>query len=127
MQFHVEDDTLTITLEGGEQFWAIKRQLVVRRSTITGLQWHEKLVLPRREIGFRFGTAIPGGLWAGRYYARGSKNFLYALHTLGLLGDITMAHVLVFQLTDYDFDRLFLTVDDPDMAEKLIGWWSGKA
>jgi hypothetical protein len=84
-------------------------------------------VVSRREIGFRVGTAIPGGLWAGRFYARGVKNFLFVQRTRGLFGDINMAHVLVFQLADYEFQRLFLTVDDPDMAEKLIAWWSGKA
>lgn len=127
MLFNVEDDSLTIELQGGEQFWALKRKLVVPRSSITGIKWHQTLIIPRREVGFRFGTAIPGGLWAGHYYARGSKNFLYVNRTRGLLGDITMAHVLVFDLSDYDFQRLFLTVDNPDMAEKLIAWWSASS
>ncbi|MGH7241509.1 MAG: hypothetical protein ACREGB_04395 [Candidatus Saccharimonadales bacterium] len=127
MQFHVEEDTLTITLEGGEQLWALKRKLTVPRSSITGLQWHDTLVLPRREVGFRVGTAIPGGLWAGRYFAPGRRNFLYVQRTRGLFSDITLSHVLTFQLVDQPFQQLFLTVDNPDMAEKLVAWWSGKA
>jgi len=125
MKFNIDDDILTIQLQGAEQVWAIKRQVVVRRANIVLAQWHEVLAVPRGELGWRFGTAIPGGLWAGRFTARGAHNFLYVQRTSGIFGTIGMNHVLVLDLRDSEFQRLYLTVDDPDMAGKIIAWWSG--
>ena len=125
MKFNIDDDVLTIRLQGGEQFWALKRQIVIRRSDIMGLQWHDTLAIPRGEIGWRVGTAIPGGLWAGHFRTRSIRNFLYVQRTSGLFGTIGMSHVLVFDLIGAEFDRVYVTVDDPDMASEIIAWWQG--
>lgn len=126
MKFHIDNDVLTVTLKGGEQFWAIKRKLEVARVQIIGLQWHDTLVIPRRELGWRFGTLFPGVLFAGTFLGSYGRNFLYVQHASGLFGNITMPHVLIFELADHAYKRIILTVDDPDMATQLIAWWRGQ-
>jgi hypothetical protein len=125
MNFHIEDDTLTVTLDSGEAFWALKRKLVVPKVNIERITWKEQFITTRRQLGFRVGTLLPGRLFAGRYYAHDGANFLYLIRPQGLFGDIKANHVLVVELRDFAYRRLLLTVDDPDMAEQIIAWWSG--
>ena len=122
MNFRIDGNNLTIRLEGGEQIWALKSRIRVDKSNINDMQWHDTLIVPRSHLGWRLGTAIPGGLFAGRYRAS-LRNFLYVQKTRGLFGNITMRRVLVIDLQDSEFDRLYLTVNDPDMATKLVTWW----
>lgn len=122
MNFHLEGNKLTIRLEGAERFWAVKRQINIDKGQISDMQWHDTLMVPRSHLGWRFGTAIPGGLFAGRYRAA-LRNFLYVQKTRGLFGTITMRRVLEIDLRDAEFDKLYLTVNDPDIATKLVAWW----
>lgn len=121
MNFHIADRTLTIQLQGMERVLALKKQITVDKLEISDIQWHEILVVPRSNLGWRFGTAIPGGLFAGRFTSS-LRNFLYVQKTRGLFGEISMQNVLVIDLKDANFDRLYLTMNDPDMATRLVAW-----
>ena len=127
MNFHIDDDSLTIEFEAAEQFWALKRQLVLPKANITSLTWEEEWSIPRKELGLRMGgSAIPGGVFAGRFWGGGVKNFLYVQHTRGMFGKIRMPHVLIITLKKYPYHRMLFTVDDPDMAEQIVNWWSSR-
>jgi hypothetical protein len=77
MKLITTDEELQIIPEGGEKFWALKRAFSVPRSAIARARWIDNEVVPAKHIGFRVGTAMPGMLLAGRFYAKGAKNFLY--------------------------------------------------
>ncbi len=125
MKFHIENDTLTITLEGVERFWAIRHKLVVPKLSIERATWDESTNIPRKELGWRIGgTAIPGILLAGRFLGSEGRNFVYLEHARGFLRAIQVEHVLMLELHDYPYRRLFLTVNDPDIAEQIVAWWS---
>jgi hypothetical protein len=124
MKFHLEDDSLTITFEGAEQFWALKRKLIVPKASIKHVDWSESFAMHRRELGWRIGTSIPGWLFAGRFISKQGENFVYLQQPKGLLGDIEARHVLTVDLLDHSYKRLFITVNDPDIAGQIVVWWS---
>lgn len=125
MKFLIQDDMLTITFQGVEQFWALKRRLVVSRADITKATWQEDVQLPRTELGWRIGgTGFPGVLFAGRFAGSEGRNFVYLLRPLGWLMTVRVKHVLTLELKDYPYRRLFFTVDRPQIAEQIIAWWS---
>lgn len=125
MTFHIADDTLSILFEGSEQLWAIKRQLVVPKAKIERAVWQPVLAIPRAELGLRIGgAAIPGGLFAGRFWGMQGKNFVYLQHTKGFMKEVDVQNVLQLDLRDSSYRRLFFTLDKPDIAEQIIGWWS---
>jgi len=125
MQFIIKDDTLTISLEGAEQFWALKRKLVVPKVNIVRATWQEDAVIPRRELGWRFpGSFLPGLLLAGRFIGRRGSNFVYILRPQGLFGDIKINHLLTLELRNSGYKRLLFTINKPEMAEQIIAWWS---
>jgi hypothetical protein len=126
MKFHIEAGELTVRMEGGEALWALKRTLVVPRSAIRTADWHETFRVPRSHLGLRIGTMLPGVLFAGTFIARGIRTFLFMQQPRGLFGDIEAAHILELTLRDTTYNRMLLTVDDADMAEKIVRWARGR-
>jgi hypothetical protein len=125
MRFRIDDDRLTITLEGIEVFWTLKRKLVVPRSHVVQAVWTEDFVISRGELGFRFGSVIPGYLFAGTFVgATHGRSFLYMEHARGLLQHIGAPHILQLQLRDQPYDRILVTVDDAAMADQIVAWAS---
>lgn len=125
MQFLLEDDTLTVFFEDMEQVWALKRKLVIPKINITNVLWQEGVQLPRTELGWRLGgTGLPGVLFAGRFVGHEGKNFVYLLRPQGWAKAVRVRQVLTIELKDYPYHRLFFTVNKPDIAEQIIGWWS---
>src|SRR5437870_1740594 len=98
MRFHMEDDSLTVIFEGGEQFWALKRRLVVPKADISHAEWLEGELLPRHELGWHAGgTGIPGVLYAGRFEGRDGLNFVYLQHPTRGVGGVKLRHVLTLE------------------------------
>ena len=125
MRFIIEDDTLTIKFQGMEQFWALRRQIVVPKVNIVRAKWQENAVVSRRELGWRFpGSALPGLLFAGRFIGSKGSNFVYVLRPQGLFGDIKIKHLLTLELRNSGYKRLLFTINKPQMAEQIIAWWS---
>lgn len=124
MRFLAEDDSLTITFEGGEVFWALKRKLVIARSQLTDLSWQPGYVLPQRMLRV-IGTDIPGLLWAGRFVGGGQRDFLYVQRPTGVTWSRNpqpMKSVLVLTLRDNRFDQVIVSCR-PDIGEQLVTWW----
>jgi hypothetical protein len=122
MKFHIDDDVLTIQMEGGEAFWAIKRKLVVPRSAIAQAVWQEDFMTHRARLGWRFGTLLPGHLFAGTFVGPDGRSFLYMRGAQGWFGDITARHVLRLELAGHPYRRVLVTVDDQEMAEQIVDW-----
>jgi hypothetical protein len=125
MRFHMEDDSLAVIFEGAEQFWALKRRLVISKMDIAHAEWVEGELLPRHELGWRVGgTGLPGVLYAGRFAGSSGLNFVYLQHPMREAGGVKLHHVLTLELRDNRYKRLLLTIDKPDIAERIIAWWS---
>jgi hypothetical protein len=96
------DATLTVEPQGLDKLWSLTRKLEfpadhVRGATLDPGANHE----PK---GIRApGLAIPGK-WSGTFHRDGEKSFWNVSGP-----DATV----VVELTGEDFDRLYLTVDDP--------------
>jgi hypothetical protein len=126
MKFLAEDDKLTITLEGAEMFWALKRRLVIPRSQIAELTWRPQYVLPRRMLRLA-GTDIPGLLWAGRFIGGGQRFFLYVQRPVGVTWSKNpqpMSNVLVVTLQGSRYTQVIMTCQ-PDIGPQLAAWWRG--
>jgi hypothetical protein len=126
MKFLAEDDGLTITFEGAEMFWALKRKLVIPRSQIVGLSWENGYVLPQRMLRL-LGTDLPGVLWAGRFVGGGQRSFLYVNRPVGVTwgrNPQPMPNVLVLNLRDNRYDQIIVTCQ-PDIGSQLADWWRG--
>jgi hypothetical protein len=124
VKFLAEDDGLTITFEGAEMFWALKRRLVVPRTQITDLSWHLEYVLPQRILRLA-GTDIPRILWAGRFIGGGKRFFLYVQRPRGVTWSHNpqpMPNVLVITLRDNRYIQIIVTCQ-PDIGPQLEAWW----
>lgn len=124
MKFLAEDDSLTITFEGAEMFWALKHKLVLPRSQIVDLTWQAGYVLPGRMLRV-LGTDIPGVLWAGRFVGGGRRDFLYVQRPVGVTWSRNpqpMNSVLVLNLRDNRYDQVIVSCQ-PDIGEQLTTWW----
>jgi hypothetical protein len=124
MKFVAEDDSLTITFEGMEIFWALKRKLVVPRSQIIDLAWEAQYVLPQRMLRWA-GTDLPSVLWAGRFVGGGKRAVLYVQRPVGVSWSRNprpMQNVLVLNLRDNRYDQIIVTCQ-PDIGAQLAAWW----
>jgi hypothetical protein len=124
----MEDTALKIVFEGAEQLWALKRQLRIEKVDIVRADWEEVEVLPRHELGWRVGgTGLPGILFAGRFAGSDGLNFVYLRHPLRGTGGYQLNHVLTLELRNRNYKRVFLTLDKPDIAERIIAWWNSNS
>lgn len=102
MRVSIEKDELVVRLQGLEQFWAVCRELRVPKAAIKSVEWHEKIDLPGREIGWRFGTGFPGVLVAGWFRSRvHGVTFLYLPRAKYHWKSLEATQVLSLELTDY--------------------------
>jgi hypothetical protein len=124
MNFHIEDDTLTIIFEGVEQLWALRRTFIVPKVNIMRAMWQETFTIRRWDLGWRFGTAMPGILFAGTYIGNAGRNFIYLQRPQGFFGEIKFQNVLVLELRNAGYRRVLITVNKPEIAEQIIAWWS---
>lgn len=126
MKFLAEEAALTITFEGWEVFWALKRKLVIPREQIAELSWQTEYVLPQRMLRV-IGTDAPGILWAGRFVGGGKRAFLYIKRPAGLTWGRNlqpMREVLVVELRNNRFDQVIISCR-PDIGAQLTGWFRG--
>jgi hypothetical protein len=126
VKFLAEDSGLTITFEGAEMIWAVKRKLVLPRSQIVDLRWEAGYVLPWRMLRI-IGTDLPWVLWAGRFAGGGHRAFLYVQRPVGVTwgrNPQPMPNVLVLNLRDNRYDQVIVTCQ-PAIGSQLTDWWRG--
>lgn len=85
MKFIEDETALTIRLEGAEQFWGLRRRIVIPRDKITDLSWHPQYMADAPIVRFA-GTALPGVLYSGHFRTNGTWVFYsYGVRRVGLL------------------------------------------
>jgi hypothetical protein len=124
MKFVASDQDLTITLEGVEVFFGLKRRLVIPRSSITGLEWRPDFIFEGK-LWRMVGSGIPGLLYAGHFRADGQRYYLYLQQPTGVgwvNGIIRAQNVLVITTQDFGYKQIFLTCN-PEVGAGLLNWW----
>lgn len=124
MKFLAEATAMTITFEGLEIFWALKRRLVIPKEQIADLSWQSQYRLQRRMLRL-VGTDVPGLLWAGRFIGGDKRAFLYVQRPYGVTWSRNpqpMQDVLVLTLRDNHFDEVIISCQ-PDIGAELVAWW----
>ncbi len=119
MKLELNDGELTVTLEGWERMWALRRRLVIPRSKIVHAEWHAEPYELHRSLRLA-GTALPGVLVAGTFYGQGMKLFLYMRRPQGWRR-ATAANVLVLDLHHMFYHRVVLSCVEAD-ARRVIAW-----
>lgn len=130
MKFHLEDDTLTIALDGWEQVWALKRKIVVPLVCMTAVEWHSEGVYQADGRVIRAGgSSWPGALYAGHFYEPRAKrwHFMYVKRPQGWLwnGSFTAQDLLVIHTRDFSLNSIALTVQE-DIGEQIVDYWQGR-
>ena len=109
----IENDQLVITMQGARKFFAMKNELAISLSKITGatteFDWKDTPKLFRLEKCV--GTDFYGFYFGGTFRQDGSKVF-YDLKK--------KEDAVVISLDDADFDTLIIGVDDPVATAALI-------
>lgn len=120
MKLTLEPNQLTVTLEGFERLWALKRRLQIPHYAILEVDYIAKEPSLQDFKGFlRFpGTSLPWRFLAGSYVrGRGKeREFWYIqLKQPGLL-------TITLKSETFNYDRVRLTCS-PDVAQEIADWW----
>lgn len=127
MIFHIEDDALTIKFQGLEMLWALRRRLVIPKTSVANVGWHASYRANQQMLRIG-GTALPGALYAGVFRSGNGWRFMYLNRPHGLgttRNGIVAEHVLVLDVQGMRYSQLLLTCPEP-MAEEIKLWWSGR-
>jgi len=116
MQLVIEEDTLKLTFEGMERFWAFKISPVE-----VPLGWVEKAETSLPPSSWKTlrapGTFVPGLIKAGTYYTDRGKELWYA--TRG-----KREKPLTIELSQGPYKRIALTIEGHDNWAERINAWS---
>lgn len=118
MHLAIEDDRLTLTLQGAERFWAFKLDpIVVRREQVVRA---EAALPPAGLLDIRApGTGLPGVIKAGTYYTPRGKEFWYAVRS-------RKDQPLTIELKDAGYKRMAVTIDGAvGWAARINAWIEG--
>ena len=107
----VAEGKLTLHVRGADKLWAFKSTLEIPLAHIAGVRadpetargWYHGIRMP--------GTNVPGVITAGTFYQDGKRVFWDVHHP-----DKT----IVIDLHDERYSELFVEVDDPELAVRLI-------
>jgi hypothetical protein len=119
MRFELNGGELTVTLQGWERMWALRRRLIIPRGDIVHAEWHSEPFELQTSLRLG-GTSVPGVLVAGTFYGQGMKQFLYLRRPQGWRR-VTVANVLVLDLHDMFYHRVVLSCPEAD-AQRVIAW-----
>jgi hypothetical protein len=107
----IAEGKLTLHVRGADKLWAFKSTLEIPLAHIAGVRadpeaargWYHGIRMP--------GTNVPGVITAGTFYQDGKRVFWDVHHP-----DKT----IVIDLHDERYSELFVEVDDPEQAVRLI-------
>ncbi|MCL2401012.1 MAG: hypothetical protein FWC90_00065 [Oscillospiraceae bacterium] len=107
----IENDQLIITMQGARKFFALKSEVSIHLSNITGvtsgLEWKD---LPKA-LDKRFGTNA-NSFYYGGYFNQEGRNVFYDLKR--------KEDAVVIHIKDENFDTVVIGVDDPEATIALI-------
>ncbi len=118
MKFITEPNQLTITLEGFEQVWALKRRLQIPHYAIAAVDFVAQQPVLQDYKGFlRFpGTALPWRFLAGSYNRKNTREFWYVrMQQPGVL-------TITIKPETLNYDKIRLTCS-PEIAQSVVDWW----
>lgn len=126
MKFITSDTELTIVLDRKEQIAAFKAKIVIKKSQVTGLTWHN-IFSDWRKWQVRLpGASIPRRLIAGSYLTDRGWDFLYLRHPVGFRKP-KVADVAVLVLKKHArFERVVLSMTKTDF-DHLAKWHQARA
>jgi hypothetical protein len=127
MKFDVAADHLTVTLQGMEIFFGLRRRLTIPRANIVNLEWQADSGLEGR-LWRLAGTDIPTVLYAGYFRGNGQKYYLYLQNPRGLTWlstPIITQNTLLITTWDFPYKQILLTCQ-PDIGASLVNWWRNK-
>ena len=105
MTHEIKNGTLHLTVEGVDKIWALKSQLSIPLTHITGVRVDSEIVKGWWH-GFRVpGTSIPGVITAGTFYQDGKRVFWDIHHP---------AEAVVVSLDHETYDELVIEVENPE-------------
>ena len=106
----INDDTVTVRMSLAEKAEALHRDLTVPRAAVSGVRVVSDGMTEVH--GLRLpGSAFPGVIMVGTWVTRQSKIFAVC-HGSG--------QAIVIELTGQDYDRIVLTVENPEELAKLL-------
>jgi hypothetical protein len=124
MKFTTDSNQLTITLEGWEILWGLKRRLVIPKSAIASVSWRAEY----KHTGSLFrvvGTGAPLLLYAGYFRANGQRAYLYMKKPKGMswtsYGEVTAPNIVAITTKDYKYPLVLLTAS-PEDGQRLADW-----
>lgn len=125
MKFVTTAKYLTIILDRKEQIAALKAKIVIKRSEVKELKWHDIFSDWHRWEVRLPGASIPGRLIAGSYWTEKGWDFLYLRRPIGFRKP-RVADVGVIELKDHSrFERVVISMSKSDF-EHLSRWQKGQ-
>lgn len=125
MKFVADTDELTIKLEGAEVFFGLRRQLVVPKQQITGLEWAPEFTYDGPLLRAA-GAGFPGVLYAGQFRDVRIKEWLYLYvrnpRGMSIGGHMTGKNVLIVTTEEYRYKQIIVNCQ-PDIGATLTSWW----
>jgi hypothetical protein len=101
----IKDDVLHLTVEGMDKVWALKSELSIPLSHITGIRIDTEVVHAWWH-GFKLpGSNIPGVLTAGTFYQDGRRVFWDIHHP---------EEAIIISLDHESYGELVIEVENPD-------------
>jgi hypothetical protein len=105
IKHEVKDDVLHLTVEGMDKVWALKSELSIPLSHITGIRTDTEVVHAWWH-GFKLpGSNIPGILTAGTFYQDGKRVFWDIHHP---------EEAVIISLDHESYDELVVEVENPE-------------
>lgn len=113
VELHVHDGTLEVEVRGMHKVWALRSRIEVPMAAVRGARRLPAEIATEWWKGLRVpGTYLPGVIVAGTYYKGGEKHFWDVSHA---------ERALEIDLDGTGWDRLYVEVEDPDAALRLLG------
>jgi hypothetical protein len=104
---HIDNNTLTITVEGADKLWALKSHLTIPLAHIISVT-HEPEIAKGWWHGLKLpGSNIPGVLTAGTFYHHGEWTFWDVHHP---------EKTILITLMDESYQKLIIEVEDTEKA-----------
>lgn len=126
MKFVTSAKELTIILDRKEQIAALKAKIVIKKSEVKELKWHDIFSDWHRWEVRLPGASIPGRLIAGSYWTEKGWDFLYLRRPVGFRKP-KVADVATFELKNHSrYERVVISMSKSDF-ENLNKWLKARA
>lgn len=126
MKFITTAKELTIVLDRKEQIAALKAKIVIKKSEVKDLKWHDVFSDWNKWEVRLPGAAIPGRLIAGSYWTEKGWDFLYLRRPVGFRKP-KVTDVGVLELKNHSrYERVVLSMTKADFGH-LDKWHKGSS